>query len=166
MLPIIERVLFRLDFLFAALAGFALLYMMLITVADIFGRSLGLLTIDSGVEQTELLMVAIGFLGLARCLRIRGNIVVDFATHHLPHRVNEIIDAFWLVVMAVVLFLLAVLVMREGIGLDASGQRSELLGLSPLLDHTVATVGMTAGALVALVVAWRDLVGGPRPTSE
>ena len=42
--------------------------MMSITVLDIFGRSLGLFTIDSGVEQSDLMMTLVAFFGLARCV--------------------------------------------------------------------------------------------------
>jgi TRAP-type C4-dicarboxylate transport system permease small subunit len=154
-----EKILSVVDLVFTALGGAALLYMMSITVLDIIGRSLRLFTIDSGVEQTELLMVAIGFLGLARCLRIGGNIVVDIATHHLPPRVNVVIDAFWLLVTVAVLGLLAVLVLQNGIDSDTSGQRSELLGLSPLVGHVVAVLGMIAAAVVALATAWRGFIG-------
>jgi TRAP-type C4-dicarboxylate transport system permease small subunit len=143
----------RLDFVFAVIAGIALLYMMSLTVLDIVGRSLGLLVIGSGVEQTELLMVVLGFLGLARCLRVEGNIVVDVATSHLPQSVNARIDAFWLVVTALVLALWAYLVLNSGISLDRSGRRSELLELSPLVGHVVAVVGMIVAIVVALSVA-------------
>jgi TRAP-type C4-dicarboxylate transport system permease small subunit len=143
----------RLDFVFAVIAGLALSYMMSITVLDIVGRSLGLFTIGSSVEQTELLMVTLGFLGLARCLRVEGNIVVDVATSHLPASINARIDAFWLVVTVLVLALWAYLVLNSGISLDRSGQRSELLGLSPLIGHIVAVVGMVVAIVVALSVA-------------
>jgi TRAP-type C4-dicarboxylate transport system permease small subunit len=143
----------RIDFIFAVIAGVALLYMMSLTVFDIIGRSLGILTVGSGVEQTELMMVILGFLGLARCLKVEGNIVVDVATSHLPPSVNSRIDAFWLVVTALVLALWAYLVLNSGISLDRSGQRSELLGLSPLVGHIVAVVGMVVAIVVALSVA-------------
>jgi TRAP-type C4-dicarboxylate transport system permease small subunit len=143
----------RIDFIFAVIAGVALLYMMSLTVFDIIGRSLGILTVGSGVEQTELMMVILGFLGLARCLKVEGNIVVDVATSHLPPSVNSRIDAFWLVVTVLVLALWAYLVLNSGISLDRSGQRSELLGLSPLVGHIVAVVGMVVAIVVALSVA-------------
>jgi TRAP-type C4-dicarboxylate transport system permease small subunit len=143
----------RIDFIFAVIAGVALLYMMSLTVFDIIGRSLGILTVGSGVEQTELMMVILGFLGLARCLRVEGNIVVDVATSHLPASINARIDAFWLVVTVLVLALWAYLVLNSGISLDRSGQRSELLGLSPLIGHIVAVVGMVVAIVVALSVA-------------
>lgn len=156
----------KLDLLLVVIAGIALLYMMSITVLDIVGRSLGLFTIGSGVEQTELTMVTLGFLGLARCLKAEGNIVVDVATSHLPKAINARIDAFWLVVTALVLALLAWLVWNNGIKLDGSGQRSELLGLSPLVTHSIAVIGMIAAIIVALMTAVKAFTRGGRPTGK
>ena len=154
----------KLDFAFAVVAGLALFYMMSITVLDIIGRSLGLFTIGSGVEQTELMMVTLGFLGLARCLKVEGNIVVDIATSHLPRAINARIDAFWLVIMAAVLALLAWLIWNNGIKLDESGQRSELLGVSPLVSHSIAVIGMIAAIIVALMAAAKTFAHGGQAT--
>lgn len=156
----------KLDYALAVVAAIALLYMMSLTVLDIIGRSLGLFTIAAGVEQTELMMVTLGFLGLARCLRVEGNIVVDVATSHLPKAVNARIDAVWLVVTALVLALLAYLVWNSGVSADRSGQRSELLGLSPLVSHTIAVVGMIAAIIVALMTAAKTFVRGGQPAGK
>lgn len=156
----------KLDYAFAVIAGIALLYMMSLTVLDIVGRSLGLFTIAAGVEQTELMMVTLGFLGLARCLRVQGNIVVDVATSQLPASVNARIDAFWLVVTALVLALMAWLVWNSGVSADRSGQRSELLGLSPLVSHTIAVIGMIAAIIVALLTAAKAFARGGQPAGK
>ncbi|MGD9924303.1 MAG: TRAP transporter small permease [Pseudorhodoplanes sp.] len=165
-MKIVRAILSQLDIAFAVIAGIALLYMMSLTVLDIIGRSLGLFTIGAGVEQTELMMVTLGFLGLARCLRVQGNIVVDVATSHLPAPVNARIDAFWLVVMALVLALLAWLVWNSGVSADRSGQRSELLGISPLVSHSIAVVGMIAAIMVALTTAARTFAGRGQPAGK
>lgn len=156
----------KLDYAFAVIAGIALFYMMSITVLDIVGRSLGIFTVGSGVEQTELMMVTLGFLGLARCLKVEGNIVVDVATSHLPKAVNARIDAFWLVVTALVLALLAYLIWNSGVSADRSGQRSELLGLSPLVSHTIAVVGMIAAIIVALMTAAKAFARDGKPAGK
>jgi TRAP-type C4-dicarboxylate transport system permease small subunit len=156
----------RLAFVLAGLAGVALLYMMTVTVADIVGRTLGLFTIDSGVEQAELLMAAIAFFGLARCFSVEGNIVVDIATGHLPDHINRLIDAFWHLVAAAVVTLLAYLVLRNGIAADKLGQRSELLGLSPLLGHGIAALGMAVAVLMALIMAVASFARGGRSSPD
>lgn len=162
----ILHVVSKLDRVLAAVAGGALVYMMSMTVLDIIGRSLGVFTVHSGVEQTELMMVAIGFLGLALCLRVGGNIVVDVATQHLPQKVNALIDRFWLLVMAVTLALLAWLVLKSGFELHASGQRTELLGISPLVGHLVAAAGMGIAVVVAVLTAIDGAVPARRPSGE
>jgi TRAP-type C4-dicarboxylate transport system permease small subunit len=149
----LTSVLSRLAYALALIAGLALLYMMMLTVLDIFGRSFGLFTIDSGVEQSELLMVVVCFFGLARCVQFEGHIVVDVATGHLPDRVNRLIDAFWLLVMAATVALLGYLVYGNGIALDRSGRTTEILGISPLIGHTIAAVGMGVTMLLALNLA-------------
>lgn len=139
----------RLDRWLVFAAGAALAYMMTMTVADIVSRSLSPFTIASSVEQTELAMLVVGFLGLARCLRTDGNITIDVLSQHFPARLNRWIDNFWLAVTAVLLGFLAWAVLRSGLALDADGQRSELLGLSPLAGHAVAALGLAAAAAAA-----------------
>jgi TRAP-type C4-dicarboxylate transport system permease small subunit len=112
------------------------------------------------------MMVTLGFLGLARCLKVEGNIVVDVATSHLPRAINARIDAFWLVVTAFVLALLAWLVWSNGVKLDNSGQRSELLGVSPLVSHSIAVTGMAAAIIVALITAARTFACGGQPAGK
>ena len=165
-MKVLHKAFTNLDFAFAVVAGLALFYMMSITVLDFIGRSLGLFTIGSGVEQTELMMVTLGFLGLARCLKVEGNIVVDVATSHLPKTINARIDAFWLVVTAAVLALLAWLIWNNGIKLDESGQRSELLGVSPLVSHSIAVIGMVAAIIVALITAAKTFANGGQATMK
>ncbi|HVZ52167.1 MAG TPA: TRAP transporter small permease subunit [Pseudolabrys sp.] len=166
MIAQISNLLSRLSFALTAVGAAALLYMMSLTVLDIIGRSLGLFTIDSGVEQTEVLMVIIGFVGLARSVQFEGNIVVDVATGHLAAHVNRLMDAFWHLVMAAVLTLLAYLVFRNGFALDAAGQRTELLGISPLVGHLIAAFGMIVAAVVAIWVAGGIFARGGRAPDE
>ncbi len=138
-----------------AMAGLALVLMVLMVVYDIAGRSLGLWHVLSSVEQTTLYMMLLGFLGLVRCFRDGGNIVVDVATHGLPVGVVRRIDAFWAVVAALVLLPLGYASLRDGFVLHGYGQRSEVLGISPLVHHAIAAFGLTAAALVSLFTGLR-----------
>ncbi len=149
----------RLDRWLVFAAGTALAYMMTMTVADIVSRSISPFTIASSVEQTELAMLVVGFLGLARCLRTDGNITIDVLSQHFPDRLNRWIDTFWLGVTAVLLGFLAWAVLRSGLSLDADGQRSELLGLSPLAGHAVAALGLAAAAAAAAQMVVTRLAG-------
>jgi TRAP-type C4-dicarboxylate transport system permease small subunit len=146
-----------LETLMTAIAGTALILMMMVVVVDIAGRSLGLWHILSTVEQTTLYMMLLGFLGLARCFRTEGNIVVDVATQGLSEAAVRRIDAVWSVITAVVLIPLAVMSVRDGITLHGYGQRSEVLGISPLVHHAVAGFGLVIAAIVALGLGLRRL---------
>lgn len=166
MIDRIFRVFKRLAYLLAVAGGIALFYMMIIPVADIIGRSFGLFTINSAVEQTELLMLVVCFFGIALCVSVEGNIVVDVATGHLPAHVNRLIDACWHIVTALVLALLAYLVIRDGFASHGSGQRTELLGLSPLVGHVIAAIGMTIATVTALAMALAVFARGGRAPAE
>jgi hypothetical protein len=92
--------------------------------------------------------------------------VVDVAAGHLSERVSRIIDACWHFVMAAVLGLLGYLVLRNGMALDAQGRRTELLGLSPLIGHTAAAVGLGIATLTALAAATGILTRCGRAENE
>lgn len=142
------------------IAGFALIMMMLIVVADIVGRSFNLWHILSTVEQIRLYMMMLGFLGLALCFRTQANIVVDVATHHLPDSVTRRIDAVWALCTAVVLLPLGYSVFVDGIPLHEYGQRSEVLGISPLVYHAIAGFGFAVAAILSVVTAIQLLADG------
>jgi TRAP-type C4-dicarboxylate transport system permease small subunit len=138
-----------------AVAGVALVLMVLVVVFDILGRSLGLWHVLSSVEQTTLYMMLLGFFGLVRCFADSGNIVVDVATHSLPKGIVRRIDAFWSVLATLVLLPLGYTSLKDGLVLHGYGQRSEVLGISPLVYHAIAAFGLAAAALVSLYVGIR-----------
>jgi TRAP-type C4-dicarboxylate transport system permease small subunit len=156
----------KLEQLLLVLAGGALLMMMLIVVIDIFGRTLGLWNLLSTIEQTTLYMMILGFFGLSRCFRDEGNIVVDLATNGLSKRAITRIDAFWGILTALLLLPLAYLVVLDGVSLDAYGRRSEIMGISPLVHHAIAGLGFSMAAIVALLIALRNLTHGPPEAAE
>lgn len=138
-------------------AGAALVMMMLVVVADIVGRSFNLWHILSTVEQIKLYMMLLGFLGLALCFRNQANIVVDVATHNLRPSVTRRIDAFWALCTAIVLPPIAYYVIRDGLTLHGYGQRSEVLGISPLVHHIIAGFGFAVAAILSIVIDLRLL---------
>lgn len=155
---------FLVERVITTVAGIALVMMMAIVVYDIAGRSFGLWHILSSVEQTTLYMMLLGFLGLVRCFRDSGNIVVDVATHNLSASSLRRIDAFWAVVAAFVLLPLGYASLKDGFVLHGYGQRSEVLGISPLFHHAIAGFGLAAAALVSLFTGFRLAFGGVRDT--
>jgi TRAP-type C4-dicarboxylate transport system permease small subunit len=137
-----------------------------VVVVDIVGRSFGLWHILSTVEQTTLYMMLLGFFGLAHCFRTEGNIVVDVATQGLSRAAVRRIDAAWSIVTAIVLIPLAVMSVRDGLTLHGYGQRSEVLGISPLVHHAIAGVGLAVAALVALGMGVRGVLRRANPPAK
>ena len=148
------------------IAGCALVLMMLVVVADVIGRSLNLWHILSTVEQIRLYMMLLGFLGLALCFRNQANIVVDVATHHLREIVTRRIDAFWAFCTAVILLPLGYSVFRDGVSLHDYGQRSEVLGISPLVYHAIAGFGFAVAAILSIVTAIQLLAKSDEAADE
>ena len=154
-----HQILDWIDRFLTAIAGVALVMMMMVVVVEIAGRSLGIFHILSTPEQITLYMMFLGFFGLVRCFRAEGNIVVDVATQNLSERSIKRIDGFWTILTAVIILPLPVLSFRDGLTLHGYGQRSEVLGISPLVHHTTAAIGLSLTALVCVIVGIRLMLG-------
>lgn len=155
----IHRIIDGVDRVLTAIAGVALVLMVLVVVVEIAGRTLGIFHILSTPEQITLYMMFLGFFGLVRCFRAEGNIVVDVATQNLSPSSIQRIDGFWTIVTAVIILPLAVLSFKDGLTLHAYGQRSEVLGISPLVHHTIAGFGLALTALVCVIIGFRQMLG-------
>lgn len=151
----INHMLDWIDRVLTAIAGVALVMMVMAVVVEIIGRSLGLFHILSTPEQITLYMMFLGFFGLVRCFRAEGNIVVDVATQNLSQSTIKRIDGFWTVLTAIVVLPMAVLTFGDGLTFHGYGQRSEVLGISPLVYHTIAAVGLALTALACVIVGFR-----------
>lgn len=160
-----QKFVFGLERLLTFVAGTALICMMAVVAIDIIGRTIGLWNVLSTVEQTKLYMMLLGFLGLSLCFRNQENIVVDVATQHLSDRQKSFIDAFWSLISAAVLGALAYYVFENGLALHGSGQRSEVLGISPLVHYAIAGFGLAAAAIVSLFTLIRQIAGKPAEPS-
>jgi TRAP-type C4-dicarboxylate transport system permease small subunit len=141
----------------AAFGAVALFVMMLVTLVDIVGRSLGLINIQGVIELSRIMVVLIGFFGLARCFSIDGHIVVDLFTQGMSRRKCRVLDAFWIVVSAVFLGIVLYYVLLSGVELHDSGERSENLGWSPLVFHLAAVIGGAIGCVTAVWIGLRAL---------
>lgn len=141
------------------IGGVALVGMMLITVADVFGRNLGFGSIEAVVELTSVGVVITAAMGLAVTTALGGHIIIDLVTRKNRHRTNRIIDSFWLAVGFVILAALSGLALNEGLTLHASGSRTEVMEWTPLIPHTPAAIGWGLSALVcgwiAIAAWWR-----------
>ena len=143
----------------SVIAALALYVMMSVTVVDIVGRSVGLVNIQGVLELSRVVVLLIGFFGLARCFASDGHIVVDLFTQKASPRFNRTVDAFWVVASAIFLGIVLYYVLLSGIELDETGERSENLGWSPLVFHLVAVFGGAIGCVTALWVGVRALIG-------
>lgn len=161
----IDNALDWIDRVLTAIAGVALVLMMMIVVVDIVGRSFGFWHILSTPEQITVYMMLLGFFGLVRCFRAEGNIVVDVATQNLSETSMRRIDGFWSILTAMVLLPLAVLSIKDGLTLHGYGQRSEVLGISPLVHHTIAGTGLALTALASLIVGFRLMMSARKTTA-
>ena len=140
------------------IAGCTLVLMMAVTVFDIVARSLGFGSIEWVIEASSLSVLIIVFFGLASCTAVGGHILIDLFTRNNAPRVNQIIDAFWLLVMAAILALISWYTMDEAIITHATGERTEVLHLSPLVFTVPSAVGMVVTAIVALLSGFRAVL--------
>lgn len=76
----------------AALASGCIAVLMLLTVVDVIRRNLTGRALPGTVEYSELLMVALVFLGLATAQRRKDHVAVNIVTSRLPPRTSRIIQ--------------------------------------------------------------------------
>ncbi len=107
----------------------------------------------------EIISIASGLAvlsALAFCALNRGNILVDSFTTWLPARINTLIDAFWQLVWAAVMGVIAWRMTLGGMEAMANGTRT--IGLLALPYGWAIAVGAACfglTALIALAWSWR-----------
>jgi TRAP-type C4-dicarboxylate transport system permease small subunit len=144
-------------------AGVFVLLLLANRVSDTLGRTVGLGSIESVIELSSLSVLLIVCFGLAACTAVGGHIVIDLFTRNNSSSTNRIIDAFWLLVMAGIVGLIAWYSIREAMIAHDTGERSEVLQWSPLVAAAPAVVGLALTAVVALtigIVVFRRLLSG------
>lgn len=99
----IERLLIRLG----VISGFATLIIMVIVVIDVAGRAIFNAPLHSGVEISELLLVALVFLGLGAAQQQRQNFAIELFVRHLPRSVRTAIEVVGYIVCLGIVVLLA-----------------------------------------------------------
>ncbi|MEZ5851418.1 MAG: TRAP transporter small permease [Hyphomicrobiaceae bacterium] len=73
-------------------SGFATLVITIIVVVDVAGRAIFNSPLHSGVELSELLLVAMVFLGLGSAQQSRQNYAIDVASRHLPQWAQKLLE--------------------------------------------------------------------------
>ncbi len=141
------------------IAGVVLVGTMLMTVYDIVARNLGFGSIEPVVELTTLAVVVIASFGLAITTIKAGHVIIDLFTRNNELRTNRLIDAFWLVIMAILLISMALLSVREGLTLHADGTTTEVLEWSLLTFYIPPVLGWLLAAFasiwIGVLVIWR-----------
>ena len=131
------------------IAGIVLVGMMLITVYDIIARRIGFGSFEPVVELTTMGVVVVASFGIAITTIKSGHVIIDLFTRHNRPNTNRYIDAFWLLLMSLMLLLMAYLSFQEGMVLHGYKTTTEILQWSVLAYY----IPPVAGWLVAAVVA-------------
>lgn len=139
----------------AGISGAFLMLLTLVTMTDIFARSLGLFSIYGVIELSRGTLLLIACLGQPWVFASRGHIVVDLMTSGLPLPATRSLDAVGYFLAGLGLLVLAWYMSVGGWEMHMSGERSETLHLSPLLFRVPATVGLLVAALTAIIVAYK-----------
>ena len=141
----------------AGLCAAMLLAMMALTVTDVTGRYLLVRPVTGATELTELLLVAVIFVGLPAVALDDGHVTVDLLTARLPDRIQPWRRAVLSVVTAAVLAVVSWRLWLHADQIAGYGSVTNALRL-PVAPVARLTALTTAAAVpITLLVAWRDL---------
>lgn len=143
----------------AVLCGAMLLAMMFLTVGDVVGRYLFSRPVTGATELTEMMLVAVVFLGLPAVSLDRDHVAVDILTDHLPARVQPWREVTVALLSAVVLAVIAwrIWIYAGQIGAYGGATNSLRLPLAPLGYLCAVSCGLAA--VFMPVAAWKDFGG-------
>lgn len=151
----------RATHLIALAGGLLSLLIAVVVVVSVFLRWANIGSVPGDFELVQMGTALTVFCFLPYCQIRRGNIMVDTFTSRLPARLNAWIDAFWDLVYAVLMLILAISLVAGAQDVIRSGQNTMVLGL-PLWPAIVAAAALTfVLAFVTLISARRLL----RPSS-
>ncbi len=156
------KILENLSKLSAILAGLLMTAITLLTCVSIIGRETLGKTVPGDFELVGLATGAAVGLFMPLCQLHRGNIIVDFFTARVPHRINAQLDRFGALLLGLCFVLLA---WRAGLGGLNSWQTNSstmLLGV----PEWYAYVTMVPGFLLTAVIALHQAVFGFRTEPE
>lgn len=130
----------------AVLCGAMLMAMMALTVGDVIGRYLLARPITGATELTEMMLVAVVFLGLPAVSLDRDHVAVDIITDRLPGWVQPWRDMAMALLSAAVLGLIAwrIWVYAGQIGGYGGATNSLRLPIAPLGYLCAACCGLAA----------------------
>jgi TRAP-type C4-dicarboxylate transport system permease small subunit len=123
--PLVERA----SEIVAVVGGLISLGVAVLVVISVLGRKFYNSPVNGDFEMVQIGTAIAVFSFLPYCQARRGNIVVDTFTSWLPARANTIIDAFWDLVYAGMMGLVAACLMNGAFEHFRSGQTTMLLQL-------------------------------------
>ncbi|MBC7609750.1 MAG: TRAP transporter small permease [Polaromonas sp.] len=144
------KILETLSKLSAILAGLLMTLITVLTCISIIGRETMGKTVPGDFELVGLATGAAIGLFMPLCQLQRGNIIVDFFTARVPHRINEKLDRLGAFLLAASFLLLA---WRAGLGGLNSWQTNSstmLLGVPEWYAYITMVPGFVLTAMVAL----------------
>lgn len=142
-----------------AAAGLLLTAMMLLTVADVFGRYVLNSPVPGAFEATEIMLALAIFAGLPIVTARGDHVAVRLIVDHLPAPVRRVLDLLADLTVAALLGGAAFLLFQRGDALAAYGDTSVLLRI-PLAPVAFALMALSAAASV---VAFARFVVALRP---
>lgn len=145
----------------AVLGGVITLAIAVIVTASVIGRNL----LDQGIpgdfEYVQMGTAIAVFAFLPFCQLRRGNIVVDTFSTRWPPRLRILVDAFWDLVYAGIMGLLAFCLFRGALDIKASGTATMVMGTPIWPAVLICALLCTLLSLVCLLTASRLLARGP-----
>jgi TRAP-type C4-dicarboxylate transport system permease small subunit len=155
--PFIERV----SAVIAVLGGLLLLSMAGLVVVSVIGRGFFNSPVNGDFELVSMGTAIAVFTFLPYCQARRGNIYVDTFTTWLPTRAAAVVDAFWDVIYAGTVAVLAGCLVEGAIEHYRSGQTTMLLQLVIWPAIAISAALMILLTLVALTTAVKRVRSNP-----
>lgn len=156
-LPPHQGVLARLAHVTAIVGGLLSIAVALLVTTSVTGRWLGIGAIPGDFELVKIAVAVSVFCFLPFTQMRRGNIVVDTFTSRLPGRTTRSIDAFWDLVFAAMIALLAWCTINGAQEALVSGLNSMVLGFPLGPVFVVCAILLVLLALTAVATAVRLL---------
>jgi TRAP-type C4-dicarboxylate transport system permease small subunit len=158
-----HRLLERLAWAFAVLAGVCGCAVAFATVVSIVGRAVLARPIPGDVELTQLGIALAISLCLPWCQLRRGHIIVDFFTQRVGDHALRRLDAFGALLMAVMVLLLAWRTGAGAVAVFGAGETSMILALPMWWIYAALAPGLALAGVIALLQAALRLAGRPWP---
>lgn len=128
MLAILHKVTGRLISLSALLGALALLFVVLIVLTDVIGRSFGA-PLYGSLDMTTMAFVIVVFGGMALCDKRGSHICVDLFERYFPPRMNYLIDVIVDLLGSVIFLVVSYAVLKAASLSVMLNLRTNLLGL-------------------------------------